>query len=936
MLYCPTPSYINRYTREGGHPPYTHRTLFINPLIPITLKNYLPTQLLRALLAVVLLFTALPPLQAEDIPFRFQRREVFRMLPVDNETIVFLGNSITNFGVWPEMFGSYVRCVNRGISGNYSGEVFEHLDFILSGKPKKLFLMIGINDYQSPQVVVPNTRRIIETTKRESPNTEIYIQSLLPCNRADRNGMVEVINPQLQALCEEMGVTYIDVYSKLVDRSTTPPRIALEYTNDNLHVTGPGYRAWVSDFAQYVGVAPVFAEGTPTKVNGINTVEEMLLTQYQLLPIQDGDILHIGDYNVKTGEWEELMRNPRFLNRGLGLGWGYTLTLSTLQKVIPHIVKGKPSKIFLQVGAKDLMNANMTAQAALDSYKACVQQIQTLAPEAEIYVESVIPFHTANDNVKVIEFNTLLQAYANEAASSKVTFVDVFAALSKDGVLAPQYNSANTNQSHGINGRGYARWAKTLAEAAHLDIAPIAEPTDAQFTLSNAIADATRALYAAQSGDAPGCYSAEALEAVRNAIASANAVLVKENATEEEMAAAQQSLQTALQDMAAGIILPQASEADEAHWYFLSTPRRASKVLTNIGTGQGARGEELSKKANQYWKLTTRTDGTYNLVSRADGAYLSPDAAANAALVCTTAEPSKGWKLNGVGASGLFTVSNDDVQLHQTNASKSWNIINWGYSASAPNSADDGCLFRFEPAVDEPEVEPEPEPMPSALLAVTDITLDGSAPYKVPEELAAPVLDSEQMTIAIDFTLSENANNFCLVGASNDATNEDFVGILAASSSMMAVRYNNGGGVYSRAANIGTARHRLVVTFQPQSPSYTYYFEGGRIADITAAAPTPHSVNGVNGLYLGGIVCADNANKYPCKGTIHSLQVFPGVLDADQVKRINYEGVVATGISAVGTTNSPAATVRYDLSGRRVSAAARGIIIENGRKVLVQ
>lgn len=352
---------------------------------------------MKKILFILTLFLAATQfVQADDIPFRQQRRELFRVMPVNEESIVFLGNSITNFGVWTEMFGSDPRVVNRGISGNLSGEVLEHLDLLVSGHPRKIFLMIGINDFANPACVVPNTERIIDVVKRESPETELYVQSLLPCNRADRKGMVEPINENLKNLCGERGVTYIDVYSRVVDTGT-PPGIAQAYTNDNLHVVASGYREWTRGYEAYTGIAPVWPEGGNTYLNNLNTFENLMLSEYALLPVNDGDILMLGDYNVQTGEWMELLGDARVKNRGIGIGWGYSLTLDKLRSVVPYIVKGKPGKIFLQCGVRDVAGSS-TVAAAWTAYQDAVEAIRRAAPDAEVYLQSLIPGTDASTN----------------------------------------------------------------------------------------------------------------------------------------------------------------------------------------------------------------------------------------------------------------------------------------------------------------------------------------------------------------------------------------------------------------------------------------------------------------------------------------------------------------------------------------------------------
>ena len=59
--------------------------------------------------------------------------------------IVFLGDSITHEGSWEEYF---LECqtVNRGINGDTVQGVIDRLPDVLALEPKKLFLMIGVND----------------------------------------------------------------------------------------------------------------------------------------------------------------------------------------------------------------------------------------------------------------------------------------------------------------------------------------------------------------------------------------------------------------------------------------------------------------------------------------------------------------------------------------------------------------------------------------------------------------------------------------------------------------------------------------------------------------------------------------------------------------------------------------------------------------------
>jgi len=885
---------------------------------------------------------------ADDVPFRQQRREIFRVLPTNEESIVFLGNSITNFGVWPEAFASDPRVVNRGISGNLSGEVLEHLDLILAGHPRKVFLMIGINDFASPEVVVPNTRRIIEVVRRESPQTTLYVQSLLPCNRDDRHGMVEPINRDLKALCEAEGVTYIDVYSKLVDNNAARPGIAAAYTNDNLHVTAAGYRAWTSEYEQYTGIAPVWPQGTGQTLSGVTPFENIMLSQYSLLPVNDGDFLMLGDYNVQAGEWAELMRTPKAKNRGIGIGWGYTMTLATLKRVVPLVVKGAPAGIFLQCGAKDLAG-NASVETVYAQYVEAVEAVRAKAPDADICLQSVIPFTDASLNSsKVVPFNAKLRAYVEGDATGKLHFADVYGALAEGGVLATKFRGANTAQSRGINGRGYLRWAATLAPFMGGDVSPVPELGDEAFALNEALSAARRTLFNAVVGDAPGNYAEEGLAPLRTAIAEAAAVLADPASTATQLTEQVTRLETAAGKMGEGLVYPRLSVGEEEHWYKLSTPLRNNMFAENQGAGSGLFGKSETNAKNQQWKFTERADGAWNIVSRADGSFLSPEAAADEQLRTTVAEPAKGWTLAPASTAGRFIAHCGAAQLHQTNSSLGFKMINWG---GGSNVEDDGCQFQITPVTVEPDPDPEPVEVPAAWLTLVDLALDGSGPYRVPDEMARPVLEGESVTVAIDFTLADNRSEMALVGSSCDAAADKFVCVAVAAANNFGVRFGNGGEKYTTTASIGTARHQIVVTMQPTNPSLVYYLDGSKARDVAAVVPTFGNVEGVNGLYLGGLVCSDNRNKYPMRGTIHSAQFFPGVLTAEQVAAIDYENLAQTqtGIQnldeitpafriengRVVTANAASASL-YDLSGRlqpglRITAPGLYVLVIAGR-----
>ncbi|PKP07702.1 MAG: sialate O-acetylesterase [Bacteroidetes bacterium HGW-Bacteroidetes-5] len=223
-------------------------------------------------LTVFLIFILLSPInnnlnaQGKYSTLYYQRATLFEELPVDKNDIIFLGNSITHFGEWHEIFNN-PNIKNRGISGDIAEGVFDRLEPILKGEPSKIFLLIGINDVaqnKDADSILRAITRIVVKVAMDSPRTKLYIQSLLPVNdtfgkfpgATTRGNVVIEINKKLQKLCADRYLTYIDVYSALKcgeePGATNSEALKPEYTNDGLHLLGKGYLKWAEVIKPYL------------------------------------------------------------------------------------------------------------------------------------------------------------------------------------------------------------------------------------------------------------------------------------------------------------------------------------------------------------------------------------------------------------------------------------------------------------------------------------------------------------------------------------------------------------------------------------------------------------------------------------------------------------------------------------------------------------
>ncbi len=188
-----------------------------------------------------------------------QRVSLFDHLPVTENDIIFLGNSITDGGNFEELF-KREDVKNRGIRSDIIPGVQKRLDQVLKGHPKKIFLLIGINDVSHGLSVDKLARRyetLVNEIIRRSPETKLYLQSIMPINNdygvyknlKGKESTIVEFNKRIKEIAEKNGLTYIDLWQFLADKNG---KLNRRYTNDGLHLTGPGYKSWTNGIKQYL------------------------------------------------------------------------------------------------------------------------------------------------------------------------------------------------------------------------------------------------------------------------------------------------------------------------------------------------------------------------------------------------------------------------------------------------------------------------------------------------------------------------------------------------------------------------------------------------------------------------------------------------------------------------------------------------------------
>jgi lysophospholipase L1-like esterase len=188
-----------------------------------------------------------------------KRAKQIENVPKGKYKTVFLGNSLTEMFDLQYYFNDST-ILNCGITGDFSEGILKRLDAITDLKPKKLFVEIGINDIIekiSLDDICNNYEQLIIKIQKESPQTQIYIQSNLPLvinrfslltDNDDVNAHVIEQNKNLMKIAAKYHCTYIDIFSQMVKEKD---RLSL-FIMDGIHLTPKSYEIWTKVVSPYL------------------------------------------------------------------------------------------------------------------------------------------------------------------------------------------------------------------------------------------------------------------------------------------------------------------------------------------------------------------------------------------------------------------------------------------------------------------------------------------------------------------------------------------------------------------------------------------------------------------------------------------------------------------------------------------------------------
>ncbi len=169
--------------------------------------------------------------------------------------VLFYGDSLTAGGNFGEFFPG-LRVVNLGINGATIGDLTGWVPRVSANHPDKIFVMAGGNDLDADNVeqCAELFRGLLDALREACPDAEIFVESMLPADkaiasRANRpNRVVRDFNARLEALAEEYGMPFLDIYPAYEVRGG----LNGELTEDGIHLKADAFGPWAEIVRPYL------------------------------------------------------------------------------------------------------------------------------------------------------------------------------------------------------------------------------------------------------------------------------------------------------------------------------------------------------------------------------------------------------------------------------------------------------------------------------------------------------------------------------------------------------------------------------------------------------------------------------------------------------------------------------------------------------------
>ena len=180
-------------------------------------------------------------------------------------------------------------------------------------------------------------------------------------------------------------------------------------------------------------------------------------SQLELLPIDYGTVVLLGDSHLAHGEWHDWLPQEKLLNRGVS-----AMAVKHVRAFARTLPLHRASTVVVQAGTNDLLFID--AEQALEGYAAFVDELLEDASGAELVLCTLPGVNnevrwTGIDPAEVVRYNAGVRAIAAKRGLGVCDLARTLGSL--DGVLPAHL----TDDGVHLRGEGYQIWVSTLREA---------------------------------------------------------------------------------------------------------------------------------------------------------------------------------------------------------------------------------------------------------------------------------------------------------------------------------------------------------------------------------------------------------------------------------------------------------------------------------------
>lgn len=171
-----------------------------------------------------------------------------------NASLVDYRQSDHSYWVWANLLmGSPMRLVgNFGVAGNRTDQMLDRISAVEAAGAEWVFVQGGINDLSASVPVATVVANLVAICERLRKTAKVVLLNLAP--NTTYTAAIVAVNAALSAYARSAGnLVLVDVFSAVVNSTDTTGAFAANMSNDGLHLTVAGARAYGAAISTAIG-----------------------------------------------------------------------------------------------------------------------------------------------------------------------------------------------------------------------------------------------------------------------------------------------------------------------------------------------------------------------------------------------------------------------------------------------------------------------------------------------------------------------------------------------------------------------------------------------------------------------------------------------------------------------------------------------------------